>query len=96
MNTQTKAGVGVRLRLGLRFIISKKKGDVNMNMQTKVGVGVGLRLGFIILKKKGDVHVNMQTKVGVGVRLRLGLGFIILQVKVETNAISAQHSWNWS
>ena len=38
MNTQTKVGVGVRLRLGLRFIISKKKGDVNMNMQTKVGV----------------------------------------------------------
>ena len=58
-----------------------------MNMQTKVGVGVRLRLGLIILKKKGDVHVNMQTKVGVGVRLRLGL-----EVKVETNAISAQHS----
>ena len=53
-------------------------------------------MGFIILKKKGDVHVNMQTKVGVGVRLWVGLGFIILQVKVETNAISAQHSWNWS
>ena len=32
MNTQTKVGVGVRLRLGLRFIITKKKGDVNMNM----------------------------------------------------------------
>ena len=32
-------------------IIEKKKGDVNVNMQTKVGVGVrlrfGLRLGFI-------------------------------------------------
>ena len=44
MNTQTKVGVGVRLRLG--FIILKKKGDVNMNMQTKVGVGVRLRLGL--------------------------------------------------
>ena len=44
MNTQTKVGVGVRLRLG--FKILKKKGDVNMNMQTKVGVGVRLRLGL--------------------------------------------------
>ena len=26
--------------------IEKKKGDVNVNMQTKVGVGVRLRLGW--------------------------------------------------
>ena len=58
MNTQIKVWVGVRLRLGLRFIISKKKGNVNMNMQTKVGVGVGLRLGlgFIILEVKVETN----------------------------------------
>ena len=38
---QTKVGVGVRLRLGLGFIILKKrKGNVKVNMQTKVVVGV--------------------------------------------------------
>ena len=57
MNTQTKVGVGVRLRLGLRFIISKKKGDVNMNMQTKVGVGVRLRLGLGFIK--ADPYPNL-------------------------------------
>ena len=39
VNTQTKVGVGVILRLGF-MILKKKKGEVNVNMQTKVGVEV--------------------------------------------------------
>ena len=50
--------MGVRLRLGLGFMIWKKKGDVHVNMQTKVGVGVGLRLGlgFILLEVKVETN----------------------------------------